>query len=112
MFNDPATFYNYTLRLQKVCFFLGTSSAWLTPAVRHVAKGLEKCHDKSFKPPNYIRSRLLIRLLRAESIHSEIAHACLFSFLFSFRVPPETLQFRRSFKNDRLLESPPHPTPG
>ena len=40
-FSDTATYYNYTMRLQEVCFFLGTSSAWLTPAVRHVAKGLK-----------------------------------------------------------------------
>ena len=41
VFNDAATFYNYTLHLQKVCFFVGTSSAWLAPAVRHVDKGLK-----------------------------------------------------------------------
>ena len=54
VFNDTATIYNYTLRLQKVCFFIGTSSAWLTPAVRHVAKGRKKCQDKSSKFPPII----------------------------------------------------------
>ena len=37
VFNDTSTFYNYTLHLQKVCFFLDTSTAWITPAVRQVA---------------------------------------------------------------------------
>ena len=107
VFNVTATFYNYTLHLQNVCFFIDTSSAWLTPAVRHVANGLKKCQDKSSKFPNYIRSRLLLRLIRSESIQSEFAQACLFPFLFSFRVPSGTLQLRRSFRNDRLTEFPP-----
>ena len=106
-FSDNGTFYNYTLHLQKVCFSLGLSSAWLTPAVRHIAKGLKKCQDKSFKFPNFIRSRLLIRLIKSESIEAEFAQACLLSFLFSFRVPSETLELRRAFRNDRLTEFSP-----
>ena len=43
-----------------------------------------------------------MRLVRSESVQSEFAHACLMSFLFSFRVPSESLQLRRSFRNDRL----------
>ena len=54
LFNDTETYYNDTLRLQKVCFFLGTSSAWLTPAVRHVANGLKKCQGGGFKFPNLL----------------------------------------------------------
>ena len=104
VFNDAPTFQNYTIHLQKVCFFLGCSTAWYTPAVKHVAKGLIKCQGKSFKFPNFIRSRLLIRMLRSQGLESESAQACLFSFLFSFRVPSETLMIRRSFNNDRLLE--------
>ena len=74
-----------------------------------MAKGLKKCQDKIFKFPNYIRIRLLIRIIRAESTRSEFAQACLFSLLFSFRVPSETLQIRMAFRNDRLTEFPPHP---
>ena len=42
VFNDTPTFQNYTIHLQKVCFFLGCSTAWYTPAVKHVAKDLVK----------------------------------------------------------------------
>ena len=87
---------------------MGTSSAWLTPAVRHLAKGLKKCQDKSSKFPNFIRSRLLLRLAKSETIRSDFAQACLRSFLFSFRVPSETPQLRRAYRNDRLTEFPPY----
>ena len=73
-----------------------------------MARGIKKCQDKSSKFPNFIRIRLLIRLIRSERIQSEFAHACLMSSLFIFRVPSESLQLRRSFRNDRLLEFPPH----
>ena len=108
VFNDTATFYNYTLHLQKVCFSIDTSTAWLTQAVRHVDKGLKKCHDKSSKLPNFIRSRLTIRLIRSESIQSEFAHAFLMSFLCISRVPSGYLQLRRSYRGDRRREFSPH----
>ena len=73
-----------------------------------MAKGLKKCQGLSFRFPNYVRGRLLIRLIRSESIQSEFAQACLLSFLFSFRVPSETLQLRRSHRDDRLTEFSPH----
>ena len=107
VFNDTGTYRNYTQHMQKVCYFLGMSTAWYTPAVKHVDKGLKKRQDLSFKSPNYVRSRLLIRLIRSESIQSEFAQACLISFLFSFRVPSETLQLCRPYRGDRLTESPP-----
>ena len=108
VFNDTATYYNYTIRLQKVCFFLGSSSDWLTPAVRHLAKCLKKCQDKSSKFPNFIRSRLPLRLVKSGAIRSYFAQACLFSFIFNFRVPSETLQLRRPYRNGRMAEFPPH----
>ena len=106
-FDDAATYYNYTLRMQKVCFSMWASSVWLTPDVRHVAKELGKCQDKSFKFHNFIRSRQLLRLAKSETIRSDFAQACLLSFLFSFRVPSETLHLRRAYRNDRPTEFPP-----
>ena len=82
VFNDTATFANYTQHVQKVCFFLGTPTAWYTPDVNHVAKGLKKCQDRSLMFPNYIRGRLLLQLIQAESINSEFGQACRVSFLF------------------------------
>ena len=107
VFNDTGTYHNYTQHLQKVCYFLGLSTAWNTSAVKHIAKGLKKCQDLSFRFPNYVRSKLLIRLIQAESIRSEFVQACVLSFVFSFRVPSETLQLRRSYCDDRLTEFSP-----
>ena len=64
VFSDTTSYANYISHLQKVCFFIGSPVTWLTPAVRHVAKGLGKCHDVSFEFPNFARSRLLIRIIR------------------------------------------------
>ena len=41
--SDTAAFANYISHLQKVGFFIGCSTSWMTPAVRHVAKWIEKC---------------------------------------------------------------------
>ena len=107
VFNDTATYANYTMHIQKVCFFLGMSTAWFTPAVNHVAKGTMKCQGISFKFPNYIRSKLPLRPIRSESIRSEFAQACLISLLFSFMVPSGTLRLLLSFHDDRMAEFSP-----
>ena len=102
VFNNAATFANYVSRMQKVCFFIGPPVSWLTPAVRHVAKGLKKFQDSSFKFPNFIRSELLLRIVRHETAASEFAQACWRSFLFAFRVPSETLQLVRAYRGDEI----------
>ena len=102
VFSDLATFANYVLRLQKVCFFIGSQKDWLTPAVRHVERGIKKCRDVSFKLPNFIRIQLLLRIIRRELTGSEFAQACWMSFLFAFRVPSESLQLTRAYRNDEI----------
>ena len=106
-FNVKDTYANYTHHMQNVCFSLGMPTSWYTPDAKYVAKGTKKRQDLSFRFPNYVRSRLLIRLVRAESAQSEFPHACLLSFLFRFMVPSETLQLRRSHRDDRPTEFPP-----
>ena len=95
-FDSTATFANYASRIQKVCFFIGPPASWQTPAVRHVANGLKKCQENSFKFPNFSRIDLLLRIIRHETVVSECAQACWMSFLFAFRVPSETLQLVRA----------------
>ena len=82
--------------------FLRAPTTWLTPAVRHVARGLGKCRDRGFRFPNFTRSHLIAKIAANETARIEFAHACFFSFLFSFRVPSETLHLRRAFPTDRL----------
>ena len=102
VFNDTATYGNYVSLLEKACFFLRCSTTWLTPAVRHVARGLKKCQDRSFRFPNFTRSQLLAKILAHETVTSEFAQACFLSFLFSFRVPSETWKLRRAYNTDGL----------
>ena len=81
------------------------SSAWLTPAR---GQGPRKCQGESSKYPNFIRIRLHLRLAKSGKIRSDFAQACLIAFLFSFRVPPGTLQLHRAYRDDRLAEFSPH----
>ena len=72
------------------------------PCVRHVAKGLAKCQDESFRFPNFIRIPLRLRLITHETSASEFAQAAFFPILFSLRVPSETLVLRRAVSPDLL----------
>ena len=102
VFGNTATYGNYVCHLEKCCYFLRYPTTWSTPVIRHIAKGLKKCQDKSFRFPNFIRSPLLLKIINHESSASEFAQACFLSFLFSFRVPSETLQLVRSYNTDEL----------
>ena len=42
MFKNTDTYYKYVLHLKNDCLFLRITVAWLTPAVRLIAKGMEK----------------------------------------------------------------------
>ena len=111
VFNNTTTYGNYVCRLQKVCFFLRQSTAWLAQAVRHVAKGMKKSQGRSFRFSNFIRSQLLVKLIEFETPSSEFAQAAFLSFLFAFRAPSETLQLRRAYSTDELLVFAPQQDP-
>ena len=103
VFSDAATYANYISPLQKVSCFIGSPVNWMSPALRHVANGLEKCQDTSFEFPNFIQSRLLLSIIRRTTVQSEFAQAFWLSSLLAFRVPSETLRPQRAFRNDDLL---------
>ena len=102
MFRNTATYGNYVSHLEKCCFFLRFPTTWHTQAVRHVVKGLKKCQDRSFRFHNFIRSPLLMKIIEKETPESEFAQAAMLSFLFSFRVPSETLQLQRAYYTDDI----------
>ena len=102
VFNDAATYGNYVSLMEKAFFFPRFSTTWLAPAVRHVARGLKKCQDRSSRFPNFIRSHLLAKIAARETAESEFAQVRFLSSLFSFRVPSETLQLRRASPTDDL----------
>ena len=109
VFNNTATFGNYIPYMQKCCFFLNMSTDWFTPKVRHVAMGLKKSQNRSFRFSNFIRRSLLIQLLRRATVQSEFAKASFLSFLFALRVPSENLQLRMAYRGDQLLAFSPQP---
>ena len=82
---------------------------WLTPCVRQVDRGLEKCHDRSFRFRNFIRSPILLKISNRESAAIEFAQSAFLSVLFALRGPSETLQLRMEYSSDNLLAFPPHP---
>ena len=103
IFHNTATYYNYVQHLKNACLFLRLPTAWNAPAVRHIAKGVKKCQDKSFKFSNFIRSSVILQLVERRSMQDEFAQACAISFLSAFRVPSETLALVRAFSSDLLL---------
>ena len=52
VFNDTATYRNYIGHLRSACFFYRLDTSWMPPAVCHIARGLSKCQNKSFRFPN------------------------------------------------------------
>ena len=90
-------------------FFPNLTTDRLTPKVRHVANGLKKSQNRSFRFSNFARSPLLTQLIRRESVQSEFAHASFFSFLFAIRVPSESLHLRRANRGDQLIAFSPQP---
>ena len=104
IFNPGGTFRNYIQHLAKACFLMDMDTFWLTPAVRNLAKGLESSLDTSFRFPNFIFSKDLLKILDHETIDSQFGQLCYLSYLFSLRVPSETLQIRRAYHDDPLTQ--------
>ena len=81
--------------------------SWMTPAVRCVAKGLANAQDISFRLDNFIQKDLFLRLIRFETLPSEIGRLFYLSYLFLLRVPSEGLPIRRAALNDILTTKSP-----
>ena len=66
--------------LVEVRFYIHAALRWMTPAARHVARGLKKGRGKSARFPNFIRIEMLLRIIQLESIEREFAQALWPSF--------------------------------
>ena len=107
--NDTATFPQLHVSPAEGMLLLGHLYGLVCP-------GCQTCREGPYHGPwqelpiyEIIRSRPPLRIIAHESLRSEFAHAFLLSFLFSFRVPSETMQLRRAYRNDRMYEFFPHP---
>ena len=106
-FRPGPTFGNYLTHLKKAATLMNISTDWCTPAVTAMAKGLEKVMGRSFIFPNFIESADLLRVLRFVKVDTDLGQAFFLSYLFSLRVPSETLRLSRAFRDDRLTEFVP-----
>ena len=100
VFNDTPTFGDYVCLSERRCYFLRFPTTWKTPCVDHVARGLRKCQDRSFRFSNFIRGPLLLEIIDHDTRGSDFAQAAFFSFLFTLRVPSEASVLRRAYASD------------
>ena len=82
---------------------------WDTPAVRTIAAGLENAQDRSFAFPNFLFSKDILVIADHEGLDSPFFQLAFLSYLFSLRVPSETLVIRRAYADDPLTEFIPQP---
>ena len=102
-FKPGKTFANYTNHLKKADLLLGNEPKWCNLEIRTIAKGLINAQDRSFAFPNYIQSVDLFQIISHEVTHSPLARIAYLSYLFSLRVPSETLRLVRAPPGTPLL---------
>ena len=106
-FNPGRAFSQYLAHRSKASILMNMDTDWLTPTMRRVARGLKNAQDLSFKFPNFTHSTELMDRLKFVKLASDTGNAYFLSYLFSLRVPSETLRLIRAFRNKRLAEFSP-----
>ena len=104
IFKPGATFGLYTQHVLKACQLVGADVDWLTASVRSIARGLKRARDLSFRFHNFASLDIIKEVLAIEGWNSDFLQAIVISFLFSLRVPSETLMLVRAFGDDPILE--------
>ena len=87
----------------KACQLVGADVDWLTPSVKSIARGLRRARDSSFRFHNFASLDIIREILAIEGWRSQFLQAAVLSFLFSLRVPSETLLIVRAFGDEPLL---------
>ena len=103
-FNPGKTFKMYLAHLQKAFPTLNLPTDWLTSSVLTIAAGLANAQVRSFQFPNLIRCDDLVQPLRRAPLRGEFGQVAYMAYIFSLRVPPETLQMAHAFDNDPIAE--------
>ena len=106
-FRCTPTFGLYLNHVKKAAVLLGQDTSWHDTEMKAIAKGLANAQDKSFAFSNYVFSQDLMGILEWETWHSPLAQVAFLSYLFSLRVPSETLHLRKATKYDKLLKFEP-----
>ena len=102
IFNEGQTYQSYLNCLRKACFVLRYPIDWYSPAVVYAARCLRAAGKRKIRFPNFIRSELVLRIIKHEGDDSEFARLAYLAFLFAFRVPSEALILQRASKNDEI----------
>ena len=107
IFRPGATYRNYLGHLKKACFLTGSPVDWYTAAVRDVSKRLRLAKKESFKPPNFIYTRDLFKIINGLGRGDTFSMLDFVSYLSSLRVPPEALFLRKARDSGRLADFVP-----
>ena len=110
LFAPGRTFGHYLAHVSKACQLMNVSTSWITPAIRGVANGLANAQDVSFRFDNFVQKELLTRLIRFETLSTEIGRLFYLSYLFLLRVPSEGIPIRRAALTDIILTKSPQST--
>ena len=103
IFHPGKTFGLYASHLKKADMLLGNEPSWHNCQIHTISKGLINAQDRSFAFTNFIQSNDLFRILEHEN-NSALARIAYISYLFSLRVPSETLQLIRAPATAPLLK--------
>ena len=105
-FNPGKTFCLYTNHVRKAATLLGHDDSWFNSEIQLIAKGLRNAQDRSFAFPNYLMSADVLRVVWHQGTNQTGMIAYL-SYLFSLRVPSETLQLTVARHDEKLLQFKP-----
>ena len=99
-FNPDKTIGRYINHVRKDAILIGHYDAWLNPEIRLIAKGIRNAQDKSFAFPNFIMTSDVMRIILDQGSQSTVGMIAYLSYLFSLRVPSETLQLTIANPNE------------
>ena len=106
--NPGKTYGLYINHVRKAAILVGHDDDWVTPAVRLISKGLRNAQDRSFAFPNFIMTPDVMRIILGLCWQSNMGMVAYLSYLFSLRVPSETLQLTITSPGEKLLKFGPH----
>ena len=90
-FGAGKSFSQYLGHLRKGCLILQHTTDWHNEEIKTIARGLRAAQDKTFAFPNFIMSSGILQIINHEGRFAPMAMLAYLSYLFSLRVPSETL---------------------
>ena len=102
-FPPRGTYSLYVNHLEKADVLLGNEPSRRNAQIKTIAKGLIGAQDKRFAFTNFAHPNDLFRIMEHGN-NSALARVAYISYLFSLRVPSETLQLIRAASTEPLLK--------